>query len=181
MSNESTTTAAFGLSGATGWLVGGALGGAIGAIAFGLLMWLLDPVVLDAAIPAIYGLEPVGPLGWGIHVGHGIVLGVVFGLLATRPSILGLLRDDVETDVLSRTGIVLRMAGAGLVFGIAVWTILPLLVLPVWVNAVGGSGAEMFPAVAAESLLGHALFGTVLGAVFGATVDLRGRPAESPF
>lgn len=180
MHNETSTTAAFGLSGATGWLVGGALGGAIGAVAFGLVMWLFDPTILEAAVPAIYGLEPVGPLGWGIHVAHGVVLGLVFGALATRPAILGLVRTDVETDALSRTGIVLRMTGAGLVFGLAVWAILPLLVLPVWINAIDGGGADLFPAVAVESLLGHAVFGVVLGAVFGGAVDLRDRTAESP-
>lgn len=180
MSGESDTTAAFGLSGNTGWLVGGALGGAIGAIAFGIVMLLLDPDVLEAAIPAIYGLEPAGLLGWGIHIAHGIVLGLVFGLLVTRPSILGMLRTDVETDVLSRSGIILRLIGAGLVYGITVWAILPLLVLPVWIDAVGGSGAELISGAAAGSLLGHALFGVVLGAVFATIVDLRDRNPDTP-
>jgi len=81
MNGESETTTAFGLRGTTGWFVGGALGGAIGAVAFGIVMVLLEPGVLEAAIPAIYGLEPAGPLGWGIHIAHGIVLGLLFGLL----------------------------------------------------------------------------------------------------
>lgn len=179
MSGESDTTAAFGLSGTTGWFVGGALGGAIGAIAFGIVMLLLEPGTLEAAIPSIYGLEPSGPLGWGIHIAHGIVLGLLFGLLVTRPWILGVLRTDVETDVLSRSGIILRLIGAGLVYGITVWAILPLLVLPVWVSTLG-VGEQTFSSVAAGSLLGHALFGVVLGAVFAAIVDLRDRDPESP-
>jgi len=74
MNGESETTTAFGLRGTTGWFVGGALGGAIGAVAFGIVMVLLEPGVLEAAIPAIYGLEPAGPLGWG-STSPGIVLG----------------------------------------------------------------------------------------------------------
>nr|WP_224214718.1 hypothetical protein [Natrinema longum] len=161
------------MSGPAGWLVGGA----VGAIAFGIVMVLLEPDVLEAAIPAIYGLESAGPLGWAIHVAHGIVLGLVFGFLVTRPSILGVSWTDVETDALSRTGVPSRVTGAGLVYGLAVWAVLPLLVLPVWATAVGGN-TEQFPTTAAGSLLGHALLGVVLGAVFAATVDLRDRPIE---
>ncbi|WP_222919749.1 hypothetical protein [Natrinema sp. SYSU A 869] len=181
MSSESNTMAASGLSGDTGWLVGGALGGAIGAIAFGIVMWLLDPDVLTAAIPALYGIEPAGFIGWGIHIAHGAILGIVFGLLVTRPLLLGVLRTDVETDVLSRTGIVFRIVAAGFVFGLAVWTVLPLLVLPIWIRTVGGSGAEALTSVAAGSLLGHLLFGTVLGVIFAAAVDLRDRTSADPF
>ncbi|MGQ3412066.1 hypothetical protein ACT4ML_07360 [Natrinema sp. LN54] len=181
MSSESNTVATTGLSGNTGWLVGGALGGAIGAVAFGIVMWLLDPDVLSAAIPSIYGLDPVSPVGWAVHVAHGVVLGIVFGVLVTRPPILGTLRTDVETDALSRTGIVFRTTAAGFVFGLLVWTVLPLIVLPVWLDAVGGSGAEPLTTAAAGSLFGHLLFGTVLGAVFAVTVDLPDRTAETPF
>lgn len=180
MAGESNTATAFGLSGSIGWLVGGALGGAIGAIAFGILMWLLDPEILSAAIPAIYGLDPVDPVGWAIHIAHGVVLGIVFGLLVTRNSIVGVLRTDVETDALSRTGIIARTIAAGFVFGLTIWAILPLLVLPVWINAVGSSEAQAFSSAAVGSMLGHLLFGTVLGAVFAATVDLRDRRADVP-
>ncbi len=179
---DSETMAANGLSGHTDWLVGGTLGGAIGAVAFGIVMWLLDPNVLSAAIPAIYGLEPVGPVGWGIHVAHGIGLGIVFGLLITRPLALGILRSDAETDALARTGIIFRTIAAGFVFGLVVWAVLPLLVLPVWMDTVGGSGgANALTSTVTGSLFGHLLFGTVLGAVFAATVDLHDRTAETPF
>jgi hypothetical protein len=181
MSTERSETAATGADGTAGWLLGGALGGAVGAAAFGALIWALDPQIVEAAIPAIYGLELEGPVGWGIHLAHGAVLGIVFGLLVTRRLILGTLRMTVETDALSRTGIWLRVVAAGFVFGLAVWAILPVLVLPVWIDALGADPAGGFPILAAESLAGHLLFGTVLGAVFGAVVDLTDRVAEMPF
>jgi hypothetical protein len=181
MSSERGETTATGTSGTAGWVLGGAVGGAIGAAAFGALIWALDPAIVEAAIPAIYGLELVGPVGWGIHIAHGIVLGLLFGFLVTRKLILGTLRMTVETDALSRTGIWLRVVAAGFVFGLAIWAILPVLVLPVWIDALAADPAGGFPILAAESLAGHLLFGTVLGAVFGAVVDLTDRVAEMPF
>jgi hypothetical protein len=180
MSGESNTMAAYGIGGNAGWVVGGVLGGAIGAVAFGIVMWVLDPGVLAAAILALYGIEPAGFVGWTIHIAHGAVLGILFGLLVTRPLILGILRTDVETDALSRTGLVFRTTAAGFVYGLTVWTVLPLLVLPAWIAAVGASGAEALSSIAAGSLVGHLLFGTVLGAVFAMTVDLHERTVEPP-
>ncbi len=175
------TTTAFGIDSSWGWPIGGALGGAIAAAAFGLVMWLMDPEILAVAIPAIYGLEPVGVVGWTIHVAHGVVLGLLFGFLVTREPILGIVATSTETEALSRTGIALRVVGAGFVFGLAVWAILPLLVLPVWLEALGVEAAADFPATAVESMIGHLLFGTVLGLVFAVTIDFRDRPARSPF
>lgn len=181
MSTTSDNPTASGLSGTGGWLVGGILGGAVGAAAFGLLLWLFDPDIIGAAIPSIYGLDLTGIVGWAIHIAHGIVLGLLFGFLVTRESVLGILRTDVETEALSRSGDALRLVGAGFVFGLAVFAILPLLVLPVWAETMGGTAGE-FPTSAIESLLGHLVFGTVLGIVFAAVTDLgdrsTGRPLE---
>ncbi|RQG92573.1 hypothetical protein [Natrarchaeobius chitinivorans] len=181
MSAESDTTSAFGISSQWGWPIGGALGGAVGAAAFGILMWVFDPDILTAAIPAIYGFEPVGVAGWGIHIAHGIVLGIVFGFLVTRDLILGAVTMNPETDVLSQTAIAARIVAAGFVFGLAIWAILPLIVLPVWLEAIGTEAAGEFPAIAVESLVGHLLFGTVLGIVFAATVDVSDRSPGNPF
>lgn len=173
MSSETNTISTGGLHGSAGWLVGGALGGALGAAAFGLLLWAFDPGLVEAAIPAIYGLEATGLVGWAIHLAHGVALGLAFGLLVTRGPVLSVLRTDVETDALAATGPALRIIGAGFVYGLTVVAILPLLVLPVWAGTMGGTAAD-FPGAAIESLLGHLLFGLVLGTVFAATVDLRG-------
>ena len=181
MTPDTQNTSLIGISSSWGWPIGGALGGAIGAAAFGLLMWAFDPDALVAAIPAIYGLEPVGVVGWTIHVAHGVVLGIVFGFLITREQILGVIAAPTETDALSRTGVMIRVVAAGFVFGLAIWAILPLIVLPVWIEALGFEAAGGFPAVAVTSMLGHLLFGLVLGLVFAVTIDLGDRPATSPF
>lgn len=180
MSTEPGETAAVGGGGRAGWILGGAISGAVGAIAFGALVWFLDPGIVETTIPEIYGLEPVGVVGWGIHVAHGVVLGLAFGFLVTRELILETLWMTLETDALSRTGVWIRVVGAGFVFGLAVWAILPVIVLPVWAGTLGAEPAGEFPVFAAESLLGHLLFGTVLGLVFATLVDLTDRVAENP-
>ncbi|WP_290814156.1 hypothetical protein [Halovivax sp.] len=175
------TDPGFGLGGTVGWAIGGAVGGAIGAAAFGLLMWAFDPGVLEAAVPGIYGFDSSTALGMSLHVLHGAALGVVFGFLVTRPAVLGIVRTDVETEAVSETGLALRIVAAGFVFGLAVWAILPLLVLPVWVDAIGTAAAGDFPAIAVESLLGHTLFGLVLGLVFAVLADVSNRPINLRF
>lgn len=175
MSAERDTATAAGIGGAIGWPSGGALAGAVSAVAFGAFMWFLDPEIFAVAIPAIYGLEPVGAAGWGIQVAHGIVLGVVFGFLVTRDPILGTVRTNVEAASVSRTSVWLRIVAAGFVFGLAIWAVLPLIVLPVWTEVIGTEAAGEFPRAPAESLVGHVLFGTVTGIVFATAVDLPDR------
>ncbi|MFC4246612.1 hypothetical protein ACFOZ7_06330 [Natribaculum luteum] len=175
MSAESDTATGFGIASRFGWPIGGALGGALGAAAFGALIWLIDPAVVEVAIPALYGLGPGEIVGWGIHLFHGAVLGIVFGFLVTRDVVLETLRTDVETDALAESGNWLRLVGAGFAYGLAVWAILPALVLPIWVGRAGVDAAAAFPAVAVDGMIGHAVFGLVLGLVFAATVDLQDR------
>lgn len=178
MSGDTDTTTASGLESRFGWPVGGALGGGLGAVAFGLLLWVFDPAVFEATIPGMYGLEPAGMTGWSIHVLHGALLGVGFGFLVTRKVVLGVLQTDVETPALARVGLTPRLIAAGAVFGLAIWAFFPLIVLPMWVEFVGAETAT-FPTIAAESLVGHVLFGTVLGTVFASTIDLTEQPAET--
>lgn len=181
MSEHASVTSDRGIGGLFGWVLGGTVGGIVGAAVFGLLMWLMDPEIVAAAIPSLYGIDPRGPAGWAIHLAHGAILGLVFGFLLTRPLIMGVLSADVETDVIAGMGMVVRTALAGLAFGLAVWAVLPLLVLPIWTELIGAAEAAMFPAAAVESLLGHALFGIVLGTVFGVVVSEPVDEVETPF
>ncbi|SEW24761.1 hypothetical protein [Natrinema salifodinae] len=131
----------------------GTVGGIVGAVVFGAMMAMQTPDVLEAAIPAMYGLEG-GLAGMIIHVSHGAVLGVVFAALlvaAGRPNLA-----------------VGPAVAAGLVYGIAVWAVLAVVVMPLWLSAVGFAMAPAVPNVAIESLIGHAAYGLVLGAAYAA-------------
>lgn len=179
MRSDSEESAGQGIGGSIGWAIGGVVGGAAGALVFGAVMWLFGPEAFSTAIPALYGIDSGGTVGWLLHLVHGIGLGLVFGFVVTRPSILGVLETDVETDVLARTGLSVRLAGAGVAFGLAAWAILPVMAQPIVAGAVGGE-PDAFPAIAVESMTAHLAFGAVLGTVFATVVDLRERPRSDP-
>ncbi|RRJ31834.1 hypothetical protein [Halocatena pleomorpha] len=166
------------IGGSLNWLLGGAVGGVVGALIFGGLLWMIDPEIVIETIPAIYGLSPAGPLGWVFHLTHGLVLGIVFGFLVSRSVIFTTLTADVETDIIATTGPRLRFIAAGIVYGLAVWTVLPVTALSIWI-AVGGVNDPAFPATAIESLLGHVLYGLLLGALFSILVDITPEAEES--
>ncbi len=181
MSEEMSTASEAGLRGRGSWALGGAIGGVVGSLLFGIVLWTADPAIITETIPAIYGLE-VGAVGWGFHLLHGLILGVVFGFLVSRSPVLGTLGADVHTQAIADMGLTLRFALAGVVYGLAVWAVLPIVVASVWA-AVGGDSAPGFPAMAPVSLIGHLLYGLLLGTLFSLFVDVETVTAdeEAPF
>ena len=128
----------------------GAAAGILAAVAFGAMLSAMMTPVIENAIPAMYGLSG-GLAGWVIHVSHGAVLGVVFAALA-----------DALTDSPRQTVL------AGALYGVVVWAALAVLVMPVWLQAVGFPMAPEVPNVSQQSLLGHAVYGLVVGGAFAA-------------
>ncbi|MDJ1431470.1 DUF6789 family protein [Halostagnicola sp. A-GB9-2] len=131
----------------------GLIGGLIGGIIFGVMMTMQMEMVMEMAIPGMYGLGPSLAVGWAIHVFHSIVLGVVFGLLLQTTG----LGDRLDSN--------LAIAVAGLAYGIVLWVVLASFVMPAWVGAM----TEMAPPVPdwnGQSLMGHAVYGVVLGLVY---------------
>ena len=118
-----------------------------------VLVSVMNPPTLSAAIPALYGLSG-GVAGWFAHLGHGAVLGVAFVAIVRA----------LEVDGIGAT------VGAGVAWGVVTWAGLAALVMPVWLSAVGFPGAPPFPNVAVPSLLWHVVYGAVLGG----TVATRG-------
>lgn len=179
--SERMGTATLGLRGRWSWALGGAIGGVVGSLLFGIVLWLADPAIITETIPAMYGLD-VGPVGWGFHLLHGLILGVIFGFLVTRAPVLGTLGADVQTPAIESMGLNLRFALAGLVYGLAVWAILPLMVATA-LAVIGGDDAAGFPALAPVSLVGHLLYGLLLGALFSLFVDIDAATTEqdAPF
>lgn len=124
----------------------GTIAGIAGAVVMGAMMTMQMPGVIENAIPVLYGLVG-GAAGFTIHVAHGAVLGVVFAaaLVASGRSLS-----------LPAT------AGAGLVYGVVVWVLLAAL-MPVWLSTVGFPMAPPIPNFDPMSLVGHAVYGLVLG------------------
>lgn len=182
MGAQSENTIGYGIASSSNWLIGGGVGGVVGALIFGGLLWIIDPTIVIETIPAIYGLSPGEFLGWGFHLAHGLVLGVVFGFLVSRPLIAGTLTADAETDLIAAMGPRLRLTAAGIIYGLAVWTVLPVTALSIW-TAVGSVGTPAFPSTAVESLLGHMLYGLLLGALFSVLVEMppNAEETKAPF
>ncbi len=181
MDERPTGPTAHGVGGRWYWVVGGAVGGLAGSLLFLVVLWLADPTIVTEAIPAIYGLEP-GMTGWWFHVGHGIILGVVFGFIVSREIVLGTLSADAESAIVGDLGLSARMSLAGMVYGLAIWAFLPLIVLPAW-TTIAGAGTAAFPATAVESLLGHLLYGLLLGLLYALIVDVEpaAQATDAPF
>ncbi|WP_200531020.1 histidine kinase [Halorubrum sp. LN27] len=136
----------------------GVAGGLVGGLVFGAMMSIMTPGVLQMGIPAMYGIEgPAGTVGWTIHVSHGAVIGVGFAAI-------GDLKPDLGGSVGTSLGV-----GAG--YGLLVWAALAVIVMPIWLGAVGFPGAPPLPNVGVESLVGHAVYGTVLGGVYAALAN----------
>lgn len=136
----------------------GAVGGVVGAIVMGGLMIAMNEAVIAVAIPSLYTLAPPPslPMGMGVHIFHGLFLGLVFaGVVAAI---------DLDSP--------LSKVGAGVVWGVLTWALLAALLMPVWLDAVGSPANPPFPNFAMPSLLWHVVFGLVLGAVYVASEDV---------
>lgn len=171
MSAQSESPAGYGFSGRLNWLIGGMVGGVVGSLLFGGFLWVVDPAIVAETIPAIYGFDPAQTVGWTFHMAHGVVLGIVYGFVVTREPVLGALTADVQTGFLANRGLAVRLIIAGLAYGLAVWLLLPVITTAV-VISVSGVSDPGFPEVVFEALVGHLLYGCLLGALFSVFVDL---------
>jgi hypothetical protein len=146
--------------GATGNWKAGLLGGLGGGVVFAAALTVLAPDVLAVAIPSLYGLAPPpnGLAGWVVHLSHGAVLGVVYAALVGAAGYSG---------ASSRLQVSL-----GVGYGIVLWLVLAALVMPAWLSAVGSPANPPLPNFDQTSLLGHALYGAVLGSLYFALEEL---------
>lgn len=182
MSSQSTSPTGYGFGGRLNWLIGGAVGGVAGSLLFGGVLWVVEPAVVIETIPSMYGFAPAETVGWTFHLLHGLVLGILFGFLVTRDPILGTFTADVPIGFLEDTGPGVRLVLAGLVYGFAIWALIPVIAATVWVTF-GGAAGPGFPGFALESLVGHLLYGTLLGALFSVFVEIESEAerADAPF
>ncbi|WP_435348033.1 histidine kinase [Haloarchaeobius sp. HRN-SO-5] len=128
---------------------GGVVAGLAGGAVMGVMLTMQMPGVIEGAIPAMYGLSG-GAAGWVMHMVHSAILGVGFAAVAEQFELTSLVRST----------------GAGLAYGVVLWAILAVLVMPVWLGAVGFPNAPALPNVNGTSLVGHLAYGFVLGALY---------------
>lgn len=131
------------------------MAGLAGGAVMGVLLLMMMTPVIEVAIPSMYGLTG-GLAGWVIHMAHAAVLGVGFAALARA------------TDVHSTA----KSVGVGVAYGVVIWVALAVLLMPPWLSAVGSPADPPFPNPNPMSLVGHVVYGAVVGATFPAVRNL---------
>lgn len=134
----------------------GLAGGLLGGLVFGAMVSTMMTPVIENAMPGMYGIAgPAGGVGWVVHMSHSAVLGVAFAALAaTTP--LGERLDGLGPTLV-----------AGVAYGAVLWAILAVLVMPVWVGAMTPAEPPL-PNVNVQSLVGHLVYGGLLGVGYAA-------------
>ena len=131
--------------------------GVVGGLVAGLAMGALVQVVLGqmTAIGALYTLgDPNLTVGWVAHLFHSVLFGAVFAL-ARGPELAERFVDGYPAGLVS-----------GLAFGTALWAVNIVFVWPIWQNSVGlGVAAPPVPNLAVQPLVGHLVYGALLGLV----------------
>jgi hypothetical protein len=138
---------------------GGLVAGLLGGLVFGIMLSMQMQNVIETAIPALYGFGTSGLVGWIVHMSHAAILGVVFAAVVDIADLHDRLSDN------------LRMGLAGLGYGLVLWIGLAVLLMPLWLQAVGFGGAPAFPNPSPQSLVGHLVYGVVLGIAFSVLVE----------
>jgi len=123
------------------------LGGLAGGLAFGVLLQMMG---MMPAIASLYGMESVA-VGWVAHLFHSVVFALLFAGAMVRTDY-----RDAGTGTLSALG-------AG--YGVVLWLVAAAIVMPLWMGALG-MDAPTIPNLDVNSLVGHLVYGVVLGAVF---------------
>lgn len=180
MQQEKLRATEVGIEAPFGWFIGGAIGGVVGSAIFGAVLWFANPDIIHEVIPAVYGLE-AGTAGWVFHLGHGLVLGIIFGFIISRETILGAIADEFDTEFIDAIGLGNRIGLVGVTFGLAIWAVLPLAIAIA--GAIGIVDDPEFPFAAVYSLFGHMLYGGLLGLLFALIVKIApaAEAARSPF
>lgn len=120
----------------------GAIAGIVGSAVMGVLLFAQMPDVVEMAIPAMYGVSgPAVPVGFGMHLVHGAVFGVIFAAALSQPSI-----GEWATSRLGTLAL-------GVGYGVSLWVVAAVVVMPLWLSAVGFPAAPPLPNVSVPSHL----------------------------
>ena len=146
----------------------GIIAGLIAGVVFGIMMTVMHAPTPDGGSMPMMGMvaKVVGStsltVGWLYHLFNSIVIGALFGW------ILGI-----------RIGGYGRGIGWGAAYGVLWWVLGGLILMPIFLGmpAFGPLQMPMMRPVAFASLMGHVMFGIILGTAF---VPLRGTVPHAP-
>ncbi len=135
-----------------GRVAAGIAGGLVGGLVFGIMM------ALDGMMPMIaqlVGSESVA-VGWVVHFAIAAFIGGTFALIFSA---------------LARS--VMAAIGLGLGYGAIWWVLGPMLIMPAWLGMT--EMVFVWNDTTRSSLLGHLIFGVLLGLVYGLAAPRLGR------
>lgn len=122
-------------------IAAGVAGGLIGGVVFGVLMQMLDMLPMVAML---VGTDSIA-VGWLVHLAISAIIGVTFAVLLGRWA----------------TGIAVS-AALGMGYGVIWWVLGALILMPTRL----GMGVFTLNAMAWQSLMGHLIYGALLGAAY---------------
>ncbi|MDO8732672.1 MAG: hypothetical protein Q7L55_08915 [Actinomycetota bacterium] len=125
--------------------IGGLAGGVVGGMVFGMMMQMMS---FMPNIAMLVGSDSV-LVGWAAHLAISMALGVAFGLIVAQ----------------IRAGYA-GFAAMGVMYGVMWWVLGALLLMP----AKLGMPTFQFDTMAWQSLMGHMIFGAILGLITAAAV-----------
>ena len=129
----------------------GAYAGVAGGIPFGMIMGMMGMLPM---IGMMVGSSSA-VAGFGVHIGISAVIGIGFAIVFGR-----VVSGAIET------------IGAGMAYGAAWWLLGPLTLMPLFMGMGLGVNWNAEAVVSAmPSLLGHLVFGAVLGLTYSALFD----------
>jgi hypothetical protein len=133
----------------------GIVAGLIGGVVFGIMMSMMSAPTPDGGsmnMMAMVGMvikAPTALAGWLYHLFNSAVIGAVFG------AVLGGRLGAMSTGLLW-----------GAMYGFIWWILGALILMPVLLGMPAFAPLSMMPAVAMGSLVGHLIFGAVLGVAY---------------
>lgn len=127
---------------------------AIAGLAAGVVMGLMIQFVMGImpVIGALYG-APGLVTGWIVHLFHSVVFALIYAGIVGQPSL-----SNYATKATSG-------AGLGAAYGFAIWIVAAVVVMPLWLSAIGLPSPGV-PNINVQSLVGHLVFGVLLGALY---------------
>ncbi len=146
MAVEESTEVALG-AGTQRWIAA-VIAGLIATVVFGAMAMAMMPDMMGM-IGAMYGFGGNEAIGWIAHLFHGAVFGLLYAAIVSI--------DQLRTYA-SR---VAHGAGLGIVYGVIVWVVAASIVMPIWLGM-----PEMAPDFNTTSLVGHIVYGVILGAAY---------------
>lgn len=123
-----------------------------------MLQYVMDAM---ATIGALYGF-PNAVAGWIAHLVHSAIFGAVYAAVVSHSALAPWGHKE------------LAGLAMGAAYGVSLWLVAASFIMPMWLNAVGFFSAPV-PAFNPLLLLGHLIYGLVLGMTYPALAMLETR------